>query len=261
MKSVTIFGVGLMGGSFALALKDAIPGITIIGVDRTEVLERARHLKIIDEGDPQKSDLFVLAAPVDEILRLVADIVPTGKLITDFGSTKTEICRRAEQRGLAFIGGHPMTGSERAGPEAANARLFQEARYFLCPVSTTPADALAMMQDIVGRIGAIPQVMTADAHDRLVAQISHLPQLLSTLLADHVGANTQFSGPGLKSMLRLAGSPFHVWRDIFRTSAYLPDELEMFVKRLNAALESINRGHLEDIKAVFDRTDTSGAPR
>ena len=250
-----------MGGSFALALKNAMPGIRIMGIDRPEVLDRARRLKMIDTGDPQNSDLFVLATPVNEILRLVGDIVPSETLVTDLGSTKVEICRRAEQHGLAFIGGHPMTGSERAGPEAANGDLFKDARYFLCPVSTTPSGALDSMQEVVRGIGAIPEVLSADEHDRLVAQISHLPQLLSTLLADQVGENTEFSGPGLKSMLRLAGSPFHVWRDIFRTSPYLPGEVEQFLKRLSAAQESINSGDLDEIKAAFDRTDVSGDQR
>jgi prephenate dehydrogenase len=258
MKAVTIFGVGLMGGSFALALKAAMPGIRTIAVDRPDVLERARKLGFIDEGDPSESDLFVLATPVGEILNILQDIRPEGRLVTDLGSTKVVICELAETRGLPFVGGHPMAGSERTGPEAADANLFRNTRYFLCPVSTTPEHGLAMMQDIVRAIGAIPEVLTPEQHDRLVAQISHLPQLLSTLLADHTAQNRQFSGPGLKSMIRLAGSPFHVWQDIFRTSGFLPHELREFIDKLTMALDSIDKGDLKSLKSAFDRTDTSG---
>src|SRR5688572_21046637 len=102
MKAVTIFGVGLMGGSFALALKAARPAIRTIGVDRPEVLDRARKLGVIDSGDPQDSDLFVLATPIGEILQLLEQINPRGRLVTDLGSTKTMICQRAEQRSLPF---------------------------------------------------------------------------------------------------------------------------------------------------------------
>jgi prephenate dehydrogenase len=114
-----------------------------------------------------------------------------------------------------------------------------------------------MMKDIVLAIGATPEILAPDEHDELVAQISHLPQLLSTLLADHTAHNRRFSGPGLKSMTRLAGSPFHVWRDIFKTSGFLPHELRAFIQRLDYALESIEKDHLECIEAAFDRMDES----
>ena len=258
MKAVTIFGVGLMGGSFALALKSVMPEVRIIGVDRSDVLARARKLGMVDEGDPQNSDLFVLATPVGDILKLIEQFHPNSKLITDLGSTKVDICERAAQRRLPFVGGHPMAGSEQAGPEAANADLFKNTRYFLSPVSSTPAGGLDTMKQLVRAMGAIPEVLSPEQHDRLVAQVSHLPQLLSTLLADYTSQNRQFSGPGLKSMVRLAGSPFHVWQDIFKTSGFLPGELRAFVEKLTNALESLEKGDLDNVKAAFDRTDTSG---
>jgi prephenate dehydrogenase len=258
MKAVTIFGVGLMGGSFALALKAAKPTVRIIGVDRPDVLNRAHKIGVLEDGDPEESDLFVLATPVGEILQLIETLDTGGKLITDLGSTKVVICQRAEQRNLPFVGGHPMAGSERTGLEAARADLFKGTRYFLCPVSTTPPGGLEMMRDLVQTLGATPEVLSPEEHDRLVAQISHLPQLLSTLLADHTSQNRQFAGPGLKSMTRLAGSPFHVWQDILKTSGFLPHELRDFIDRLTAALESIDKGDLKTVKSAFDRTDDCG---
>jgi prephenate dehydrogenase len=114
------------------------------------------------------------------------------------------------------------------------------------------------MEEIVRAIGAIPEVLTPVRHDQLVAQVSHLPQLLSTLLADHTAGNREFSGPGLKSMTRLAGSPFHVWEDIFKTSGFLPHELQAFIEKLTMALNEIEKGDLKSLKSAFDRTDTSG---
>ena len=110
LSKATIYGTGLIGGSLALALKRAFPGLRIAGVDKPEVLKRALELKIIDVAGAQTGDLMVLATPVGEILRLLDEIQPGDALIMDVGSTKAAICAKAEQRGLQFIGGHPMAG-------------------------------------------------------------------------------------------------------------------------------------------------------
>src|SRR6185295_18684678 len=97
-------------------------------------------------------------------------------LVTDVGSTKVTICNKAERLGIPFVGGHPMAGLENSGPEAASADLFQNAPYFLCRGKSTPEGALESMRDIAKAVGAVPQEVSAEEHDRLVAQISHLPQ-------------------------------------------------------------------------------------
>lgn len=244
-KSVTIFGTGLIGGSLALALKSAVPGIRVVGVDRSGALAEAQELGMVDEGDPQASELFVLAAPVGQILKLLDDVIPGHAIVADVGSTKAAICRKAEARGVRFIGGHPLAGSEKNGPRAASADLFKGTLFFLCPVSTTPPEATAIMLDLVAAIGAIPQIISPDDHDRLVAQISHLPQLVSDVLAAHTASNRDFAGSGLKSMTRLAASPVDVWRDIFKTSGFLPHEVRSFMNRLGEALEALERDQNE----------------
>src|SRR5262252_4883243 len=183
MQRVTIVGTGLIGGSIALALKRAFPKIQVFGIDKPEVLERARLLKIIDLAGAQPSELVVLAAPVGDILKLLDQYVTGHELITDVGSTKVAICAKAERIGVPFVGGHPMAGLEYSGPESASATLFRNAPYFLCPVKSTPAGAVGRMQEIAKSIGAVPHVVSAEEHDRVVAQISHLPQVISTLLA------------------------------------------------------------------------------
>lgn len=258
-QSVTVYGTGLIGGSFALALKKHCPGVQIFGVDAPDTLELALRMGIIDHraSGTADADLIILATPIRQILELLDTLPKSQALILDVGSTKVGICGKAEARGLNFLGGHPMTGTERSGPEAAAAELFIGAPFFLCPVKTTPDDAIARVDALVRTIGGLPVVMPAEDHDRIVAQISHLPQILSTLLADHTAENLRFAGPGVKSMTRLAASPFHVWRDIFETSGSLPQELQAFMQRLRGVLTALEKGDLEAVETVFDRVQHS----
>jgi prephenate dehydrogenase len=251
MRRVTIIGTGLIGGSMALALKRSFPDIQVCGVDKPDVLERARQLKIIDEAGARSSDLVILAAPVGAILELLDQFITGHELVTDVGSTKAAICGNAERMGIPFIGGHPMAGLEHSGPESASATLFLNAPYFLCPVKSTPAGAVDRMREIAKSIGAVPHVVSAEEHDRVVAQISHLPQVISTLLAAQTAPHKDIAGPGLRSMTRLAASPFHVWRDIFKTSGSLPQELQVFIERLQSILNSIEAGHLDEVEKYF----------
>lgn len=255
--SVTIYGTGLIGSSIGLALKKHIPGIRVRGVDSPQVLQRAHQLGAIDSGEPVPADLIVLAAPVGIILQLLGDFPADSPLILDVGSTKVEICRKAAGRGLCFIGGHPMTGSERSGPEAASAELFQGAPFFLCPVSSATPEAISMATKVVGAIGANPVRTTAEEHDRVVARVSHLPQIVSTLLADQAATDRALVGPGWKSVTRLAASPFHVWRDILETSGALPEELRLFTDRLRSVLEALESGNMKEIEAMFERANRS----
>ena len=259
-KAVTIYGTGLMGTSFALALKQARADIRVLGVDTPEMLGRSRAMGAIEAtgtGVAPASDLVVLAAPVGDILKLLEELEPIAPLVMDLGSTKVDICRKAEARGLPFIGGHPMAGSERSGPEAASADLFRDSRFFLCPVSSTPPDALHQLENLVHDLGAFPHVISPETHDNLVAELSHLPQILSTVLAELTGEHRDFAGPGWKSVTRLAASPFHVWRDILLTSGSLPDELRIYIQRLHGILDVLERKDTAELEAIFQRANAS----
>lgn len=267
-RSVTIYGTGLMGSSFGLALKDRIPQVRVYGVDSPEVLQRSRSLGAIDAAeaateaateamDAQAVDLIILAAPVSAILGLLDSCSPKSSLILDVGSTKVDICRKAESLGLPFVGGHPMTGSERSGPEAAKADLFHGRPFFLCPVSSTPIDGLAKVTKVAEAIGAKAVITTAEEHDRVVARLSHLPQILSTLLADQTSELRSLAGTGLESVTRLAKSPFHVWKDILETSGSLPDELRLFADRLRSVVEALEQGNMREIETIFARANLS----
>jgi prephenate dehydrogenase len=257
LSTVTIYGTGLIGGSLGLALKQAFPEIRIAGVDKPEVLERARQLRIIDYAGAEPADLIVLATPVGSILKLMDQFRSQKMWVTDVGSTKTAICNKADRLGVPFIGGHPMAGLENSGPEAASADLFKNAPYFLCRVASTPDGALEMMRGLAEAIGAVPQEISPEDHDRFVAQVSHLPQIISTVLAAQTSEHKDLAGPGLRSMTRLAGSPFHVWRDIFKTSGFLPHELQSFIERLQRILDSMEAGNVDEIETLFRREDPS----
>ena len=146
-----------------------------------------------------------------------------------------------------------MAGLEQTGPEAATPDLFRNAPYFLCQTKSAPKGALETMRTVAKAIGAIPHAISPADHDRLVAQISHLPQILSTVLADQTSGHKDMAGPGLRSMTRLASSPFHVWRDIFRTSSFLPHELQSFIERLQRILDSMEAGNFDEIESLFKR--------
>jgi prephenate dehydrogenase len=253
ISTVTIYGTGLIGGSLALALKQSFPHLRIAGVDKPDVLRRAERLGMIDTAGPEPADLVILATPVGEILKLIDQFNSKEALVTDVGSTKVAICNKAERFAVPFIGGHPMAGLEHSGPEAANADLFRGAHYFLCPTKSTPGGALEILRDIAAAIGATPHEISPEAHDRLVAQISHLAQIVSTALADQTSAHKDLAGPGLRSMTRLAGSPFHIWRDIFKTSGFLPYELQSFIERLQRILDSMEAGNFDEIEDLFKR--------
>lgn len=257
-KRVSILGTGLIGGSFALALRHASPAAQIIGWDRPEVLERARARGAIHKaaGDIAAAvagaELVFIALPVGVILEALPAVAraaaPTA-LVTDAGSTKREICRAAEEHfrsGAKFLGGHPLAGKETGGIEAADAALFRGANY---AVIGEPAEAdvrVAGFVEMLRAIGAEPVWLDAGAHDRAMAVISGLPQLLAVALAEVVdndceasGLPVRLAGPGLRDALRLAGSPYEVWRDICQSNR---ENLAAALGALIQSLEQVRAG-------------------
>jgi len=257
MKTVAVFGVGLIGGSFALALRKA--GFTgrIIGVSSEETIRAALALHVIDEALPAdvaaaQADLLYLAQPIHRIIESLAEIEPRvkpGALITDAGSTKQAIVDRASQviSRAQFMGGHPMAGRERRGVEAAEADLFQGRPYVLTPRSVSELESPAVREflDWIPRIGSFPVILSPEDHDRTVAFTSHLPQLASTALAatlaDRPEPQTGVYGPALVDSTRLALSSFDIWGDILDTNRrQILVALESYIAKLEEF-----RGHLD----------------
>ena len=255
-KRTAIIGMGLIGGSFALAAKRAGIVETVVGVARSEeTLQAALEIGAADEvtADPTEAvhgaDLVYIAVPVGathSVFAQIRDSLEPEALVTDAGSTKREVMQAAAELlpdHVTFIGGHPMAGSEQSGVRAARADLFQNAVYFLTATEATSPDEMDRMQEVVRALGAIPNVQTADNHDRLAAATSHLPHLVSAALASavarlvHNDAHADsFVATGFSDTTRLSeGSP-EVWRDIFLSNA---DNLGDSVEELIAILQAL----------------------
>lgn len=260
MTTVAIVGVGLIGGSFALALRKAGHRGRILGVSSPRTIEQALALGVIDEGlsleeAVSRCDLVYLAQPIERILEtlgLIDHLLCPGCLVTDAGSTKARIVdlgRRAISRGQ-FLGGHPMAGKEVRGVENADPDLFAGRVYALTPSDPSELDTPAARSfiDWIRRIGAVPVTMSPAEHDRTVAHTSHLPQLASTALASVLAERLdpqrgfEVAGPGLADATRLALGPYEIWRDILRTNAA---EIEQALGAYIAKLEAL-RAHLKD---------------
>jgi prephenate dehydrogenase len=268
---LAVLGTGLIGGSFALAVRKAFPAIHITGWDKPSVLERALELRIVDDARAELPeavagvDLVYIALPVGlaiERLPEIARHVTRHALVTDACSTKRAICAAAEKcfsEDTVFLGGHPMAGSELSGIDGAEASLFEGAKYALVGSENDSisgdqinrieqADTrIANFVRLVEAIGARPIWIDAVTHDRAAAFVSHLPQLVSVALAgvtreatDQTGLPLTLAGRGLRDALRLAGSPYSIWRDIVLTNT---DNLDLALDRLSQAIEHL-RSHL-----------------
>ncbi|MER3428474.1 MAG: prephenate dehydrogenase/arogenate dehydrogenase family protein [Pyrinomonas sp.] len=285
-KRATVVGCGLIGASFALALKRAGTCERIAGWDVcADALDEARRRTIIDEvdqsfarGEVSSSDLIYLAMPVGEIIRFLREhgqLVRRGALVTDAGSTKAEICRAARAhlpKGRLFIGGHPVAGSHLRGLERARADLFVGACYVLVCESPETAEverAFSSLSALIEQMGARLQILTADEHDRVFAYTSHLPQLLASALAttveDHPAAERLFDliGPGYRDMTRLAASSWTIWQDILSTNALnitaALDDVIAILDAVRRELRADDRNALRQTERLFHRRiDLSG---
>ncbi len=234
--TVVIVGVGLIGGSFALALRKAGFQGRLVGVSSPRAVEAALARGAIDEARTLEealpaADLVYLAQPIDRILQTIERIDPLVRetaLVTDAGSTKARIAEAGAShiRRAQFLGGHPMAGKETRGVEEAEAGLFAGCTYVLTPAGPEDMEtpAAAEFLEWIRRIGGVPVFMEPAEHDRVVSWTSHLPQLASTALAGAVAGGIdiasygQVAGPGIRDMTRLALSSFDIWRDILDTN-------------------------------------------
>jgi prephenate dehydrogenase len=261
-KTVTIAGVGLIGGSIALAIRERWPSVRITGVDSAAALAHALSSNAIDSGAADitaacDANLIVLAAPVAANLRLLQQVGPCAgpdTVITDVGGTKRDIVAAAQQlpRPEMFVGGHPIGGAERGGFGFARANLLRGRPWIFTPHGTSDS-ALSALMVLARELGAEPTSIDAATHDRVMAYVSHLPQLAATALMHVAGGGAEadglkLSGRGLLDTTRLASSPASVWRDICTSNA---DLIARALDELIAALTSI-RADLEHGDALTE---------
>jgi prephenate dehydrogenase len=255
-ERLAIVGLGLMGGSIALAARAAWPQALVIGVDDNTVLERAMVRHAIDVASDDlmivsEADLVLLAAPVREIVRLLPllpERIAGDAVVTDVGSTKRAVmdAARSLPARLPFVGGHPLAGAAKGGLDAARADLCTGRPWLLVPSADGQDGPVAKVKAFVEGIGARPVMMASAAeHDRQVALLSHLPQLTASTLMAVVGEGVgeeglALAGRGLIDTTRLSASPADIWRDICATNA---DEIGPAIDRLIESLQQL-RGDL-----------------
>jgi prephenate dehydrogenase len=266
-RNIAIVGFGLIGGSIALAIRERWPSIRITAVDRPAVLAHAAGSGAIDKAAQQVADLggndlVILAAPVEQNVRLLpeaAAIIGDGGLITDVGGTKRDIvsaaCALSGAR-AAFVGGHPVGGAEHGGFAFARADLFRGRPWILTPNGLTSQEAIDRLTGFIKSLGARPTTMSAEEHDRLMAFLSHLPQLTISALMEVVGEATSSSGlrlagRGLVDSTRLASSPADVWRDVCASNAGdIGVALDRLIERLRQLRAGLSDGATVD--GVFE---------
>jgi prephenate dehydrogenase len=274
-EKIGIVGLGLIGGSIALASRQLWPKALVIGVDNKDVLETAMRLHAIDVAADDlivlaEADVVILAAPVKTNIGLLTELddnVRHPAVVTDTGSTKRGIVEAAASLPprFTFVGGHPLAGAAQGGLEHARADLFAGRPWLLTPARPEgralrddvdnadrqgrplgrPDDAhgegVEKLFAFVQALGAVPRVMDVQAHDRLLAFLSHLPQLTASALMQVVGdavgqSGLSLAGRGLADTTRLASSPADIWRDIAATNA---DEIGPALDALIALLQDL----------------------
>jgi prephenate dehydrogenase len=263
LRKLAIIGVGLIGGSFALAMRRGNLAAQVAGYDRdASALESAARLQVIDQVAQSVSEatrgaeLVVVAVPVKAAASVLHDVglaLDPAAVVTDVGSTKAEVIEvaRAElrERFSCFVPGHPIAGRESSGVEAATAELFKGARVVLTPVAETDAKAVDLVRSAWTGIGGRVSTLAAEDHDRIFAAVSHLPHLLSFALVSELASRPDaadllgFAAGGFRDFTRIAASSPEMWRDIALQNRHaLLAELDRFGARLAVFRELIEKG-------------------
>jgi len=269
-RCVAIVGVGLIGGSLGMALRSRGFAMRVIGIDRSEeTLSRAVSLGAIDTGSPDldrvaEADCVVFATPVGGLpglLERASEFVQPGAILTDVGSVKRRIVSAGERLfGARFVGGHPMSGSEASGVDAARGDLFENAPWAITvarPATTVTDSAVQRIVSLVSALGARPVYLSPADHDCLVGLISHLPHVLSFAFARAVSVDprastaVEIAGGSYRDMIRVSRSSPELWADILHENrdvlADAISDLERILQSFRAALQS------DDKAAVYQQ--------
>lgn len=278
MKKLVIFGVGLIGGSVALALKKAGSSTHIVGVGRNQdALDTALELQVIDAASTNigaavaDADLILIATPVAQTPTILAAIKPhlnAKTVITDAGSTKSDVLAYAQQvlgeKSSQFIGGHPIAGAEKSGVTAAMADLYVNKNVVLTPTANTSVSAIAAARALWETCGAKVSEMSADSHDSIFASVSHLPHLLAFALVDDIASRPNaaqlfsFAASGFRDFTRIAGSSPEMWRDIsFANKQSLLKELDAYEAELSIIRTLLNNDDKTGLQALFERASVA----
>ena len=271
-KKIVIFGVGLIGGSFALALRKANAVGEVVGFGRSEAtLQQALQLGILDRigedatREVADADLVLLATPVGQMAELMARIAPhlgAHTLVTDGGSTKCDVVAAARAnlggRAAQFVPAHPIAGAEKSGAAAALADLYQGKKVVLTPLPENSPNAVARVRQAWELCGAAVSELTPQQHDAVFAAVSHLPHLLSFALVhdlaqrDNRDLLLSFAASGFRDFTRIAASSPEMWRDIcLANREALLRELRSYIAELNQMDAALEAGDAERLEQTF----------
>jgi prephenate dehydrogenase len=293
LKKLVIFGVGLIGGSVALALKKAGLSTHIVGVGRSQKsLQEALKLGVIDSfsdglettnndtnGHPASSlaktiadaDLILISAPVAQTKAILQSIKPylqPQTTITDAGSTKKDVIAIAREvlgeQFNQFVGGHPIAGAEKSGVSAAKEDLFLGKNVVLTPAPETNIHALAGVADLWQKCGANVSEMSAEVHDGIFSAVSHLPHLLAFALVNEIALRPNaaqlfsFAASGFRDFTRIAGSSPEMWRDIsLANKTALLHDLTTFEAQISQLKQLLNADDATGLQALFERASAA----
>jgi prephenate dehydrogenase len=267
-ERVVIAGVGLIGGSLALAARRAGLVGEIVGFGRTrENLDIALTRGLVDRvsQDPLEAargaDLLVLAVPVAataKVAQSMAGVLAPGAVVTDAGSVKARVVREVSSvlpAGVRFVGAHPIAGTEDSGAAAARHDLYDGCRCILTPTGETDADALERVEALWRGVGAQVERMSPERHDEILAWVSHVPHMLAYALMATAPADTHsYAGPSFRDVTRVAASPVEMWRDILLyNDEALGRSLDGVLATLQSLRAAIRRGDAEAASQIFAR--------
>ena len=272
VEKLAIVGTGLIGGSLALALKQAGAVREVLGVGRNPArLTVARELGLIDRAvdwaEAGRADCILLALPVGETAAVLQQLAPhlkAGAIVTDAGSTKLKVVEAARAalgpRFADFVPGHPIAGSEQSGPGAARADLYQGKRVVLTPQTDTRADAVATVRALWEAAGAQVETLDAAQHDCIFAAVSHLPHLAAFALVDDLAQRPdgdtffRFAASGFRDFTRIAGSSPEMWRDIaLANREAVLAELDAYLASLQALRQAVDMQDADALLKIFSR--------
>jgi len=265
LKQVTVIGLGLLGGSISLTVLRCFPGVKTVGFShRSSTRTRAGNLAIASEiaddirSSVRGADIVVLATPVltfEQIFSRIADVLPKGCIVTDVGSTKVIPNRWAAKLlpdSAYYVGSHPVAGSEQRGIEFARDDLFERSSCILTPTKNTNPTALRTVKMFWSKLGCKIKLMTPSEHDRVMANISHLPHIAAAaLINSNKAGELKFAGRGFLDTSRIASGPANVWADVLLTNAGNSikgiDKLTQELAKIKAAIKSSDRKRIEKL--------------
>jgi prephenate dehydrogenase len=262
---LAVIGVGLIGGSFALALKKAKAVSHVVGVGRSAAnLKLALERGIIDSiaQEAGDADLVLVSAPVGQYPQILNSLSSSKSIITDAGSTKRDViavARKALGKNIArFVPGHPIAGAEKSGAAAANAGLFHDRRVVLTPLKESGAAAVSVVRKLWEACGARVSSMTAEEHDAVLAAVSHLPHLLAYGLVHEVAKRKNseqlfsFAAGGFRDFTRIASSHPEMWRDICLANRdLLLPELKKYQGKVASIEKLLQAGDGDALEKLF----------